>query len=96
MHPDGQKWGCKEIQRAAVGALYSNVLWGVMRGGGERKNEMSTTPASRLPKQLWALFLFLTERKIISQTSDKPHTDLAMVAIHSSTVGIKWSKKSII
>ena len=49
------------------------------RGEGERKNEMNyvvvSTPASRLPKQLWALFLFLTERKIISQTLDKPHTE---------------------
>ena len=65
-------------------------------GGGEREREkmnnvvvsaVSTmsTPASRLPKQLWALFLFLTERKIISQTSDKPHGSGKTLLLQNST-----------
>ena len=58
-----------------------------------------STPASRLPKQLWALFLFLTERKIISQTLDKPHTDRAMVelwlAIQHSSVRERIKESSI-
>ena len=75
-------------------------------GGGEREREkmnnivvsaVSTmsTPASRLPKQLWALFLFLTERKIISQTSDKPHGSGKTLLLQNSTrngVPVQWNQ----